>query len=464
MAGVGLALIHKVITEKLPITFFSDNGVDEDSFKDKEERAVFDFITDHAVEYGQYPEPATIEAEVEDVSFGKYPDEPVGFYLDRFKQRNDLQTITDTLNEVRDCVDDSEVDEAKTLIKGLSIELERRSNTDRIVSISQVVPEVLTDHNERQMRSQMKGAPFGIQFIDQVSDGAQPTDTVAFVGRPGVGKSYLLLNSANVAWDAGETPLFATYEMAPKQCVRRILALRTHINASDIRMGRVGHWGTRILSRGLHLMTERETGRPFYILQGSLHSTAEDLALRVKEYRPSVLYVDGAYLLKTRLKAKSKWEMVSDAAEWLKDIAMDNNIPVIATYQFNRKGSGDLGNIGYSDTIGQLASIVIGIANEVVNEAGDGWVSRQYKLLELLKGREGEKGIVRVLYDMQRMHIRQDSLISGFNYLDHSLEPDLDRLPARIGDPGVYSDLGFILPNSRLFGGTHSVDGKNWWE
>lgn len=799
MAGVGLALIHKVITERLPITFFSDNEVEVDSFQDKEEKEVFTFIVNHSVEYGQYPDPATIEAELSNITFGDYPNEPVGFYLNRFKQRNDLQTITDTLNEVRTCVDGSDVEEAKILIKGLSLNLERRSSTDRIVTIEQVGPDVLKDHADRQRQGQMKGVPFGIQFIDQVSDGAQATDTVAFVGRPGVGKclakntkvlmydgsieysqnvllgdklmgpdskvrrvkavttgeqemfwvtpkngeafgcnrdhvlslwlsgkrkivnisvddyfnsserfrarvklwkteisypkqevpydpyiiglylaeggttqptlslngddsilhifaeryftglgyrfvpcssdgesncqtyrvsdtkgkknlffdyiryvlfnngsrrlpevyrinskdvrlsvlagildgdgsvvhncydlttkypkfaedvaylarslgfkvtvadsvkeiksinfvgfykrltisgntdripcklkhkqcscrkinknplvcgfdiksigtgkyfgfdldgdhlfvlgdftvthnSYLMLNSANFAWDAGNVPLFATYEMAPKQCVRRILALRTHINATDIRMGRLSHWGTRLLSRGLHLMEESETGRPFYILQGSLHSTAEDLALRVKEYKPSVLYVDGAYLLKTRINARSKWEMISDAAEWLKDIAMDNNIPVIASYQFNRKGSGDLGNIGYSDTIGQLASIVIGIANEAVGEIGDGWEAKQYKLLELLKGREGEKGIVRVLYDMQRMFIQQDSLISGFNYLDAAMEPDLDRLAARIGNPALYTNIGLTLPNSRLFGGRHSADGANWWE
>lgn len=464
MAGIGLALIHKIITEKLPITFFSDNGIDEDSFKDKEEREVFNFIIGHTLDYGQYPALKTIETEVENIKFGRYPDEPVGFYLDRFEQRNSLQTIITTLNEVKKCVDESDVEEAKDLIKSLSFTLEQNSKTDHIVSIEQVGPEVLIDHAERQKQEQIKGVPFGIQFIDQVSDGAQPTDTVAFVGRPGVGKSYLLLNSANVAWDAKEVPLFATYEMSPKQCVRRILALRTHINATDIRMGRVSHWGTRILSRGVHLMQESETRNPFYILQGSLHSTVEDLALRVKEYRPSVLYVDGAYLLKTKFRAKSKWEIVSDVAEWLKDIAMDNNIPVIATYQFNRKGSGDLGNIGYSDTIGQLASIVIGIANETANDVGEGWVARQYKILELLKGREGEKGVVRALYDMQRMEICQDLLISGFSYLDAAIEADIDRIPARIGDPASYNDIGIVLPNSRLFGGTHSVDGEDWWK
>jgi len=35
------------------------------------------------------------------------------------------------------------------------------------------------------------------------------------------------------------------------------------------------------------------------------------------------------------------------------------------------------------------------------------------KTLELLKGREGESGVLRVVYDMQRMIIKQDSIIRG---------------------------------------------------
>jgi len=464
MSGVGLALINKVIDEGLPVTFFSDNDIDSETFRDADERAAFEFIMEHAIEYGQFPTTDTIEIEVDDIVFGSYPNEPVGFFVDRFKRRNALQTITDTMGEVAKCVDDSDVETAKEVIKGLALELERRHSTDKIVRLEDVVPEVIADHNLRQQRGRMKGVPFGIEFIDQVSDGAQAADTVAVVGRPGVGKTYILLNGANAAYDAGETPLFATYEMATKQCSRRLIALRTNVSATDIRLGRLSHWATRRLGRGVHSITEEESGRPFYLLQGSLQSTVEDLALRVKEYRPSVLYVDGAYLIRTRMKTKSRWEMVTDAAEWLKDIAMENNIPVIASYQFNRRGSGSLGNIGYSDAIGQLASIVIGISNEA--EVGDGYMleSQLFKLLELLKGREGEKGTVRVRYDMARMIIRQDTLLSGFNFLDPYMQPDPDRIPARIGNPGDYEGIGIVLPNSRLFGGDHCADGECWWE
>lgn len=97
----------------------------------------------------------------------------------------------------------------------------------------------------------------------------------------------------------------------------------------------------------------------------------------------------------------------------IKTIALEFNLPMIMSYQFNRKGPG-LANIGYSDAVGQLASIVIGIRDEVaVPTEFDERLRRRWKLVDLLKGREGETGVIRVLYDMARMYITQDRVVRG---------------------------------------------------
>jgi hypothetical protein len=50
----------------------------------------------------------------------------------------------------------------------------------------------------------------------------------------------------------------------------------------------------------------------------------------------------------------------------------------------------------------------------VRNEAGAVLIHRQYKIVELIKGREGEKGKIRVVYDMFRMKIEQDSILRSY--------------------------------------------------
>jgi len=149
------------------------------------------------------------------------------------------------------------------------------------------------------------------------------------------------------------------------------------------------------------------------LMQGTFNTTVEDIFIRVKELRPTSLYVDGAYLLRSKNKNQARWERVTETAEFLKLIASEFNIPTISTYQFNRKGPG-LGNIGYSDAVGQLASIVIGIEEDEA-VAQTSWGAKQTKLLTLFKGREGERGQIRILYDMEHMQIRQQEIVSGFD-------------------------------------------------
>jgi hypothetical protein len=148
-------------------------------------------------------------------------------------------------------------------------------------------------------------------------------------------------------------------------------------------------------------------------MEGSLKTTIEDIATRVQELRPTILYIDGAYMVQTATKHKAKWERVSEVAEYMKMMAKDFNIPVIASWQFNRKGPGSLGNIMYSDSVGQLASIVAAIENDDV-EGRTQWDARSTKRFTLLKGREGEKGKLRVMYDMTRMEITQIEVLSGY--------------------------------------------------
>ena len=94
-------------------------------------------------------------------------------------------------------------------------------------------------------------------------------------------------------------------------------------------------------------------------------------------------------------------------------LATDFNIPIFASYQFNRKGAGDMANIGGSDSVGQLASIVLSLTSEDKDGSQQPWSKRSFKHLQLIKGREGEEGKIRVLFDMRRMIIQQDSILEG---------------------------------------------------
>jgi archaellum biogenesis ATPase FlaH len=152
----------------------------------------------------------------------------------------------------------------------------------------------------------------------------------------------------------------------------------------------------------------------FVVVEGRLNLSVKDVLTYIRMYKPELVIVDGAYMLKpASTHAKSQWENVLLVTSELKQIAQNENIPVITTHQFNRKGESDksLANIAYTDAIPQIASVVVSLDSE---SGGDpAFNSIAYKILELIKGREGEQGKIRIRCNMNLTQIEQDAVLVG---------------------------------------------------
>ena len=408
--SVGLGLLQKIVADGRPLTVLSDAGLTVDAF-DGNEKAVYDFLHDYVRRHGALPKITTVEHECE-LKFADFPDEPIGYWLENVKNRASEEMILAGFKEAKALLTQGDFNSARDEIRNIALSLDTIAPTDEILTLDRVAQQVLDAHDHRQRTAGWGGVPFGVQYLDDVSDGAQAADTIAFAGRPGVGKSFLLFMMALFGYlQADSIPLVVNMEMSAVQCARRLLALFSGITATNIKLGSMSHWARQRIVSDLREL-QRIGQRPFYILQGSLNSTVEDLALRIQELRPNIVYIDGAYLMRTKANPRSRWERVTEVAEYQKTIAREFNIPVVATWQFNRKGSGSLGNIAYSDAIVQLASIVAAIENE--KSTGNRWQPVSRKKLSLLKGREGEAGTVLMTYDMSRMIITQHSVLEGY--------------------------------------------------
>jgi replicative DNA helicase len=427
--STGLGILHCILNERQDLSILRDAGIDE-TFFHGDEKKIYQFIESHFLKHNALPQIDTVETETE-ITFPQFPEEPIGYWIDILQRRHKTNLIADANKELKAIALSGDVDSAKDVVRKLLIDLEHGEKSTRIVTVASVSPDVMEAHNQRQKATSIKGVPFGLEYLDLISDGAQNGDTVALVGRPSTGKSFFLLSMADASYQAGGIPLLVTLEMSPLQCVRRILGMRARISVTRIRLGRLSFWSKRKLAREIAKLQDQD--RPFHILQGRLDTTVEDLFVRVKELRPTVLYVDGAYLLRSRSRSVSRWERVAETAEFLKIIASEFNIPVIATYQFSRKGTG-LGDIAYSDAVGQLASIAIGLEDFKLTNMGDGdagigftSTQQQYKKLTLLKGREGERGVIKVLYDMEHSVISQAEVIKRYEEEESNEEVQNDE-------------------------------------
>jgi replicative DNA helicase len=212
----------------------------------------------------------------------------------------------------------------------------------------------------------------------------------------------MLLYSALWHWVRQQgVPLFVSMEMNPQLIQERLASMQTHIPLSLIKNGDLDTFRLKKLKGSLKALAKMP--QPFHIVDGNLTATVDDLYVLARQLKPSCVYVDGAYLLRLE-KSRDRFTRAADNCEALKSrLASELGIPVITSWQFNRnhekqsKGKASLTDIGYSDAVGQISSICLGLTE---NDSVETIAKRK---VDIMKGRSGETGTFYLKWDFNSM-------------------------------------------------------------
>ena len=238
------------------------------------------------------------------------------------------------------------------------------------------------------------GLRFGWPTFDKMSGGLGGGDLVSIVGRPGLGKTYMALYAMINAWRQGMTTLFVSMEMKVTPIAQRIAAIATNTSIGELKSGQVS---TTKYAGMMSVLGNMKDKQGMWIADGSLSATVDDLRMLAQQLQPDLLVVDGAYLLRHPDTQLRRFDRINSNTESLKQyLAEDLNIPVVATFQLNRKAadklkknsSAEIGveDIAGSDAIGQLSSVVLGLFEEENIE------TKLKRVVRVMKGRNGETG------------------------------------------------------------------------
>ena len=277
-----------------------------------------------------------------------------------------------------------------------------------LVDISQIGTEVLDNLRRLREVRGLSGIPTNWPYLDKATQGLQNGDLIVFVARPGIGKTTTMIKMAMEAFKEGRIPLFITMEMKRLQIGNRLMAMMVGANMTPLQRGNMTTRVERVIEQTITSISEE--GRPFYFIEGQFRKHVGEVASLVHSLKPDIVFVDGAYLLKLQ-NANARMalhERIGEIAQTLKNIAAVNNIPVVASFQITREGGKkdktgkDVGveHIQLSDSIGQLASLVVGIFEDDVEETPEARTTRRMKIL---KGREGETGNFYINYNFETM-------------------------------------------------------------
>lgn len=254
---------------------------------------------------------------------------------------------------------------------------------------------------------------FGIAALDALTGGAQRGEIWALAGTSGSGKSFMMNRFCLGAVTLGRKALMLSMDMSNAQVGTRMLSLAAQVSATHMRLGRLSHFAVQQVHEKMAEWEAQGKNDRLILLEGRINMSVEDVLAAIREHKPDIVFIDGAYMLKIKGRSPgSRWELIMEVLEQLKRIAIHEAIPIVCSFQFDQKVRGDkkIWNIMGGPAISQIASVVLGLSSEdTVDDGLPRFDGISHKLVEIMKGRSGEAGIVRMRYDMNLTRIEQVS-------------------------------------------------------
>ena len=346
-----------------------------DYFDVKEERVLFEEITNFVDKYKKIPTKISLEIEVEtrkDLTQDQHT-----------KIVEIIQTLDDTKVDMEWLVDTTEKfckDKAiyNAIVEGISIIDGKDKNRG-----ADAIPSILTDalavsfdnavghdyFDDADKRFDFyhrveERVPFDLEFFNTITKGGLPNKTlnIALAGT-GVGKSLFMCHMAASCISQGKNVLYITLEMAEERIAERIDANLMNISMEDLH-----NLPKKMFDDKIAKINKKTNGK--LIIKeyptASAHSAhfrglIKELAIK-KSFKPDMIFIDYLNICSSsRLKGAANvnsYTYIKSIAEELRGLAVESDVPIMSATQTTRSGftSSDLGLEDTSESFGLPAT------------------------------------------------------------------------------------------------------------
>ena len=264
---------------------------------------------------------------------------------------------------------DTIVDRAEQLIFGVS---QRRITRD-LTPIKQIIHEYYDRIDYlSQHRGEPLGVPTGYKLLDKLLGGLQRSDLIVIAGRPGMGKTSLLLSIAqNAARKYNQRVALFSLEMSSEQVVQRLISAETGIDSQRLRLGDLheDEWPIFVQATGVLSDTQIFIDDTPSISALQMRTKARRLHA---EHGLDLILVDYLQLMRGDFRAENRVQEVSYISRELKALARELNVPVVAASQLSRAVEQrqdkrpQLSDLRESGSIEQDADVVMFIYRDVL--------------------------------------------------------------------------------------------------
>lgn len=234
--------------------------------------------------------------------------------------------------------------------------------------------------------------------LNELTQGMHPEELWMVVGRQGLGKSWTLVAMTYHAWQEGKSPLIITKEMSTQQILRRIDAIHFKLPYMELRSGKLDGFKEMEWRENLK---ELKSKNDLWVSGDDDEGGVSGVLAKIEMYKPDVCLIDGGYFLTDERKGESIWQKIDNIAKDLKSAARRTEIPIVASFQLNRKATSAKGgaeDIALGD-IAKHADVIIGIFQDAAQKED------KQITLKVLKQREGPIGSWECAWNFSSMEL-----------------------------------------------------------
>lgn len=377
-----------------------DRKVHEEMFVDERNRKVFIFILAYYNKYSELPTFEIIEQTFPDYTI-LHSKEPISYCIDKVVETYIRNRGSDILlKHSKKLIDEPTkgLELLKNEFSRLDIETNPTQDSNYLTSIEKRRQKYL---DIKELKG-MDGYPTPWEVLNECTMGMHEEDFIVIVARPKIGKTWMLTLFAEYVWRNDLSVLFVSNEMSAQQIERRFDAIHFKLPYQSLRAGLLPDAYEKRYFDGMEEIAN--SNRPPVWIIGDIGGVSA-ISAKIDEYKPDIVLIDGMYMLQDDKKGGTKWERTSNVSRDLKILAKKKRLPVIATTQFNRAADEakvkmtevNLSMLGFSDSIGQDADLVLGLfANKDMK-------SNKELLVRILAVREGEPIDFTLFWDLHGM-------------------------------------------------------------
>ena len=317
------------------------------------------FVQEYIEEHRMAPDISVIAAEVGYEDFQE-PRTPVEYVIAKLRERYQRQSLKRTITKIARLAEDPK----EALVYGFNefsrilVETESRQH-----SLSSQNTQLVLDRYETQLEKGPTGITFGYPEIDQALNGIRGLAFV--VARPKRYKSWQLLKSAVEALQQQQNVDFFTLEMSPEEIQDRLHCMVAGVSWFNFTHNQISSGEKKLMQSAADWL--KGYSHELRIIQPPIGKrTVPYMRQLAVEHGAAAMYIDQLSWIEPvrKVTGDQNWLEVKYVCHDLKSAAAE--IPIFCAAQFSRQAAGlremaDLEAIGLSDSVGQVADLVLGI-------------------------------------------------------------------------------------------------------